>query len=792
MSSQNRRCVCALLVVSITVDLVILPCATRLVAQDAPAPRGGSNDAETREARARLERLFQGLQRSLREEPADPVDLQGVIAKTGRDPGAIFAWVRDRIALTPYLGALRGAPGTLLDRAGNGLDRALLLAELLRSTGSKVRLAHATLPEEAARGLLEKLPRSLPSLIEPARSDPATVAAPSAAAPLLRRIEDCAQAVSEHTGAILKRMPDDLVRQAPETEGTAALAALRDHWWVEREEKGVWIDQDLLSLDAAARPEPQYVLPGPGGFTLEDRLWHEVEVRVLVEQWKDGALFELPALKKSFRPAEHLLEKISLRHVPLDWPQGLEPFAEKEGMERLKKTIAQVRRWLPILSIGDTEHSQLGFTDTGEVQEGMLRGEARFARGVGVAAGGLDAALGGEPASSESQLTAVWLECEVRSPGLPPRTIRRELFDFFGPVQRQAKAPAKLELTDMQRLDRGLALLGDMEILAQVCRLPGPFLTRGIARGLLENRGVLERTLEASAFAGPSELFSLMGAVKPVPGGLHLLAFLRSQLSRHESAVFFASPSVLTFRRFLAQQGKADLAVREGFDILANGVEVLPGSGTSPFLVRMEQGILDTNLEAMLMRGAGTVENTAELLAGSATQGVDWLLVRDPAELRQAGRVVPDDARVRMERELAAGNVLVAPARPLRRDGKDYFGWWRIDPRSGTSLGMMETGMGQSLTERIVLTAFLMGPTLGAGWLGFVGCAGKDYANNSAGKNAACFFCGLLAATCVFGAMLSFMTAGTSGAAIIAFCGKNVVGLVVGGAACSAAGAYAR
>ena len=790
MSSGNRRGICGLLVLAVTVQYVILPCTNRLGAQDAPAPRGASSDARTREAQARMQRLFDSLQRDLREELAEPVDLQGVIEKTGRDPRAIFEWVRDRIALTPYLGALRGATGALLDRCGNGLDRALLLAELQRSAGSKVRLGHCTLPEDAARGLLEKLPRTLPSLIDSARLDLAAAAARST--PALRKLEDCAQAVSEHTEAILKRLPVDLMQQASGPEQAAALAALRDHWWVEREEKGVWIDQDLLSIDAASRPGPQYVLPGPAGFALEDRLWHEVEIRVLVEQWKDGALAEVPALKKSFRPADHLLEKIFLRHVPVDWPGGLEAFGEKEGMGRLRKTILQQRRWLPILSIGETEHSQLGFTDAGDVQEGMLRGEARLAKGIGATAGGLGGALGGASASSEGQLSAVWLECEVRSPGLPPRTIRRELFDFFGPVGRQAKAPAKVALTEMQKLDRGLALLGDVEILAQVGRLPGPFLTRGIARSLLANREVLERTLKVGASANPAEIFSLMGSIKPVPGALHLLAFLRSQLSRYESAVFIASPSVLTFRRFLARDGESGLSMQQGFDILANGIEVLPGSSTSPFLVRMEQGVLDTNLEAMLMRGAGTVENTAELLAGSAAQGVDWLLVRDPAGLRQAGLLVPEGALPRMERDLAAGNVLVVPGRPLQMGGRDLFGWWRIDPRTGSSLGMMETGMGQAISERIGMNIVVLGPAGVAGFLAFVGCAGKNYEKNSEGKNAACLLCALLVAACTAGAVISAFGGPAAAGAGITLCGRFVVSVVAGGMVCNAIGGYAE
>jgi hypothetical protein len=41
----------------------------------------------------------------------------------------------------------------------------------------------------------------------------------------------------------------------------------------------------------------------------------------------------------------------------------------------------------------------------------------------------------------------------------------------------------------------------------------------------------------------------------------------------------------------------------------------------------------------------------------------------------------------------------VVPARPLVIEGKARLGWWRLDPRNGETLGVMDTGFHQAETE---------------------------------------------------------------------------------------------
>jgi len=70
---------------------------------------------------------------------------------------AAFAYLRDRIGFESYDGILRGAATTFHTRAGNALDRALLLEAILASHKVPVRLVTGRLPPASAERLLTRL-----------------------------------------------------------------------------------------------------------------------------------------------------------------------------------------------------------------------------------------------------------------------------------------------------------------------------------------------------------------------------------------------------------------------------------------------------------------------------------------------------------------------------------------------------------------------------------------------------------------------------------------------------------
>ena len=82
--------------------------------------------------------------------PRDSFDIESILLEAFLDIDELFAWTKENITLVPYQGVLRGPQGVLMDRLGNSLDQALLMADFADGSGFDVRLAHAELDSELA------------------------------------------------------------------------------------------------------------------------------------------------------------------------------------------------------------------------------------------------------------------------------------------------------------------------------------------------------------------------------------------------------------------------------------------------------------------------------------------------------------------------------------------------------------------------------------------------------------------------------------------------------------------
>jgi hypothetical protein len=702
-------------------------------ADSSPGPE--PTPEEIRAAADRIDRLAPLLEEAHRQIGRDSFDPDAVIEETGRDLTRIFEWVRDHTSWVAYRGSLRGASGVLQDRIGNSLDRALLLAELLRASGQNVRLARAELPEDVAVGLearLRPLPiaqpvdpvtvrnaiaASLKSIAEAHHFDPSFLIDSMDRARLAgaRVMEDTVQSCAQQTLGITARLGAAPALDAS-LERARRIACLQDHYWVQKKEGEAWIDLDPLASDAlpgATLAPPASTIdwqPKPGIFRLDPKLYHRVEFRLVAEQWKGGALTERPVLTQVIEPAKMDGVTVQLGHLPLNWSLRADPSSEKDYEKKFEAAVIAEKEWLPILMVGPTPIVQSSVSSSGDVNERPSL-DPVVAFGKKALARQLDAfgsALGGGESAPAGVLTAEWIEYVIHAPGEPPRTIRRQLFDLLGPAARATALDAGAKVpeprpTDSQRFNRGLALLGHSEMLITGFIPSAEFVEHLRGRSLLDNRkplAALLRQASESTAGAPQE--DLVRQLTGFPYDLYAFAVIRRDWSPVRDDIHLERPNVFARHRRLRKDADGQILLCSAFDIVANDVAVRPGLPSPDFNVRLTQGIVDTNAEIAILGGCGKTGNTADFFSRAGSE--DWLVVRAVGDPAWTALEVDADLRARIDADLRAGQIVLVPRKPLVIDGKPRMAWWRIDPATGQTLGIGETGWGQSTTEAAIVS----------------------------------------------------------------------------------------
>jgi hypothetical protein len=136
--------------------------------------------------------------------------------------------------------------------------------------------------------------------------------------------------------------------------------------------------------------------------------------------------------------------------------------------------------------------------------------------------------------------------------------------------------------------------------------------------------------------------------------------------------------------------------MRIGIDILSSDSAPMPGAEKRTFEARVEQGIVDCAAEDALLRD-DTSRNALGTFTAALARGETWVLVRARDEPEWKTCPLPADSRAVVEAGFTEGLWAVVP-----REGDLVAAWWSIDPRTGTTVGRIDRGMGGSMTETII------------------------------------------------------------------------------------------
>jgi len=695
------------------------------------------------EAQQRVMEIFDRFERENSSLSTQSLSVKATQQRLGEDPIQLSTWVRDSTRWAPYAGVLRGPTGVLMERVGSNADRALLLSELLSEAGHRTRLARAVLSDKQSREMVETLLKS-GSLPFPERMAQAALAPPGGARPptsdetasLLNSVDEFQTEIlatltervidqtADLTRILAERMP---LRGSGELSlPQSTLAKLSSYWWVQYRDGNQWTDLHLFPLQAIQDlgdvvPEKTFAPR-----SLPDSIFHQVRINVVVEQWSEASgLQEYVVLSHSFRAVDLTGSVLSFTHRPLHESDPSEPAPDQDPFEWYRGFLSDQTAWVPRLSHGSTTIEQRGFRASGEVIDnpspaGSGGGRAKSSTPGGMFGGLSGGVAGGEgdrpegSSAAELHLTAEWVEYGIQSPGHTPKTVRRQVFDLIGEGPRSLGEALLVEPTSAQGLERALALAGTRETLVETGNMTPEFALHSLSTAMLEQKAELGAEIASLAAVDTSFLDSALPiAVGRSPVFLYGFAMTRHEASPWRDVTFLAEPNLTSLvRRLRSDQASAFLEILE-LDVVSNRVEVSTGDPRRDFEARLGQGVMDTNLEALLLAGYGPVENTAMLHFASERLGVEWRTLASEDDPRLDRWAVPDDARARIKNSLAKGYVVAMPDRPVPMGDRTVYGWWRIDPRSGTALGIGSAGHGQSMTQRAINQAFISGPSIG-------------------------------------------------------------------------------
>jgi hypothetical protein len=304
------------------------------------------------------------------------------------DLESIFEFVRDRIHTDAYPGSMRGAAGTLQARAGSPADKAILLAALLSEKQIPVRFVHADLSSSEIDSVVAAVQAPMPS---PAPHDLDAAfkelgVDPNAARSDLEAFRNRTYDATDRVIAGAAAPTDTLARTLASknhplaSDASAANAArtasLRDHWWVQAQQNGAWIDLDPTLATGKAGTHLGATPTDAPADSMPDAVQATLAVRLVATRIGNGALATTTLVERSMKLAD-----VDAQPVVLTIGD------RNTGSDK----IAQSTSFTPSIGSGDSEQNGDAFSIDG--------------------------------------LATVDLQIDVQQPGQPLRTYRRSVLD---------------------------------------------------------------------------------------------------------------------------------------------------------------------------------------------------------------------------------------------------------------------------------------------------------------------------------------------------------------------------
>lgn len=624
------------------------------------------------------------------------------------------AFVRDEIAFEQYRGTLRGAQGTLMSRAGNTLDQAILLATLLGDAGYQTRIVRGELAESPARDLVHQMgePREpAPPLgdeeaIEEVLAEMAAVYGGEVAA----QVEGVALAeTSAYQNA--QTAADDLLTELnaagvdlgdPDAEA-ALVAEARDYFWIEyklgpsdpwEQAHPAFADTDAAPDDLAAQ---EYF-----GDSIPEELQHRVRIEFGIESKLGDTVREQVIMEPWERPAANMAGVVLTLS---NYPNGISP---ETRVANIEGALADTNVFIPMFN-GEPAPGAVAFDLNGMPLDLEAMGMDTFgATALFQTVGGMfeDAAgaLGGLDSDEEENpedlvtLTGQWVDYTLIAPGGEETTYRRYVLDRVGAANRAAGSTAIS--VDMTEPEMARTLLSQQSIMVAPGRYPRAYVVDRYLQRLSESEDLLAAIIERGYDPDAEIPVDAVGVETPMKHLMLYTLFDAGADARADTTSYYPEPALVVFGDGFVTAERAVASV----DIVNNTRRIFRGDGnriTTAPSTAVQQGVWETKAEQLaLAESQGAHINAFVAFENAAEAGIGTRVITP----QDAGAVnslqVSGRARANLRRDLVAGYVVVVPEETPPNVA--MAGWWRVDPETGETLGVTGDGRGQDATEYVI------------------------------------------------------------------------------------------
>jgi hypothetical protein len=564
--------------------------------------------------------------------------LDTLAATFGGDPIKAYDWVRTKTEFQPYSGVLRGGQRTLVARAGNAADRALLLAGLLKQMKIETRFATATLDDAAAAKLVD-------------------TAFGASAIPMSAPRGDVLDAAAMRAGrdfALLREAVKSEAEAALDTSLADATKAVREHVWVEAQIDGAWVALDP-SADAAGAT---LATAATVSDALPDAAYQTVTLKIAATVIADGAVSVAEPLS------------VTVKAVNASAAATFLAFIQNPDEAGLGGAIGSVmgagKTYVPVIWVD-------GEPFVGKVIPGLAPATEGSAADF----------LGGDDGAPKPELARLALTIETSAPDGVTTTSTRTLLDRAGAADAIAADTALTPMPMAETLPAPASMIHNIWISTGPVDLKNAYGLRALA--LNDIVTVFTDETKTKDMSPPDLLWPVAAFNAALPMALENSAIPGAN-SSSEVKVFTGRPRVTIFTRGgLDGPGGAAYHAAE-VDLKQSGTIVLAraGAAKAAFETRVWLGVVEAALETEIGRRTGSlIFDSATTTQTSASWASDAPLLRIGA----GGSALAADAPLEARTSSAAGHLIFAP------DGT-LVAWWDIDPASGTTKALLAPDLG--------------------------------------------------------------------------------------------------